>query len=86
MSRTVAQKMGVKQGTRAVLVHAPKDAVKEMDLPALDLVSTMRGRFGYIHLFVRTAAEMKSQFAKAKRPLVPGGMLWVSWPKGRTAT
>ena len=32
-------------------------------------------------LFVKTQAELKQQFARLSKQLVPAGMLWVSWPK-----
>jgi hypothetical protein len=84
--RTVAEKMGVKAGTRAVLVGAPEDAVAAMKLPDLDRAKAMRGMFAYIHLFVRSEREMERGFPKAKGHLVKGGMLWVSWPKGGELT
>jgi hypothetical protein len=80
--RTVAEKMGVKVGTRAVFVRAPDDAVSAMKLPELERARAMRGMFGYIHLFVTSDREMEREFPKAKKHLADGGMLWVSWPKG----
>jgi hypothetical protein len=32
-------------------------------------------------VFVKTQAELKSQFSKVTKQLAPTGMLWVSWPK-----
>lgn len=82
MERTVAQKMGIKEGVRAIFRNAPAEAVAAIQLPILDIGEQLRGEFGYVHLFVKTQAEMREAFPKLKKHLAPGGMLWVSWPKG----
>lgn len=75
--------MGIRPGTRSLLVDAPEETVEAMRLPALDLATSARGEFGYIHLFVTRQADMDERFPKLKAHLAPGGMLWVSWPKAR---
>ena len=35
MTRSVAQKMGIRAGSRALFDHAPDSALKAIDLPAL---------------------------------------------------
>lgn len=75
--------MGVKEGTRAFLVNAPKSALEAMNLPGLDIGSALRGEFDYLHFFTTTQAELDRTFPKLKRHLKPGGMLWISWPKSR---
>ena len=82
MTRSVADKMGIKPGTRSLLVNAPDEAVGAMQLPGIDL-GAGGGTYRYIHLFVTTQAEMRRTFPKLKAQLAVGGMLWVSWPKGR---
>ena len=83
MQRSVAQKMGIKAGTRAYFANAPTTALRAIDLPPLDVSEALRGHFHYIHLFVRTQAEMTGAFPQLKAHLGDAGMLWVSWPKGR---
>jgi len=75
--------MGIKPGTRSLFVGAPDAALDAMDLPDLDRKTTRRGLFGYIHLFVTTQTAMDRTFPELVRHLARGGMLWVSWPKGR---
>ncbi len=75
--------MGVRAGTRSLLVGAPEEAVAAMQLPDVDLKLRRLGTFGYIHLFVTKQAEMERKFPGLARHLQKGGMLWVSWPKGR---
>jgi hypothetical protein len=82
MRRSVAQKMGIREGMRAHFAHAPDAALRLMDLPSLNVSRTLRGDFDYLHLFVLTQAEMIDAFPQLKAHLGAGGMLWVSWPKG----
>jgi hypothetical protein len=83
MPRTVAQKMGIKAGTRTFVGNAPPSALAAIKLPSLDVSETLTGTFGYLHLFVVTQADMDDRFPKLKAHLAAAGMLWVSWPKGR---
>lgn len=83
MPRSVSQKMGIKEGARALFVSAPESALNAMELPRLGVSDALRGHFAYIHLFARSQAEMDDVFPRLKAHLGPTGMLWVSWPKGR---
>jgi len=85
MPRTVADKMGLKPGMRSVLRGAPAKVVRSMRLPALRRAATLRGKFDYVHLFVKSKAQLDRQFPQAASHLAPGGKLWVSWPKGGRA-
>ncbi|MCA0458020.1 MAG: hypothetical protein LCI00_28900 [Chloroflexi bacterium] len=82
MAGSIAQKLGVKTGSRAIFVHAPKEAVEAIDPPALDVAERLTGAFDYIHLFAKDSETFKHDFPKLKAHLKPTGMLWVSWPKG----
>lgn len=83
LSRTVSEKMGIKEGTRAFFVNAPEAAWAAIDPPSLDVASELAGEFGYIHLFAKTRAELDEAFPKLKAHLGPEGVLWVSWPKNK---
>jgi len=80
--KTVSQKMGIKENSRALLMNAPNDAIEGMKLPDIDIAKRLTGEFDYIHLFVKTQKEYEDQFPKLKSHLKLNGMLWVSWPKG----
>jgi hypothetical protein len=73
MTGTVAKKLGVKEGTRAIFVDAPD----------LDLATELSGEFDYIHFFVKSGEVFNETFPKLKVHLSPRGMLWVSWHKNR---
>lgn len=82
-SRTVSQKMGVKEGMRALFLDAPQSALDAIHLPSLDVGSALQGECDYLHFFTKTQVEMDELFPKLKRHLKPKGMLWLSWPKGK---
>ena len=83
MSRTVSQKMGLKEGMRAFLLNAPASALRAMQLPELNTSGNLLGEFDYAHLFTTSQAEMDVNFPKLQRHLKQTGMLWVSWPKAK---
>ena len=83
MSRSVAQKMGIKEGALAHFVNAPASALKAIELPELQVSDDLEGEFDYIHFFSVTQSEMHNTFPRLKLHLKPSGMLWLSWPKGR---
>ena len=74
--------MGIKEGIRSFFANAPESALKAIGLPSLEVSSTLRGTFGYIHLFAVSQSVMDDAFPRLKTHLRPAGMLWVSWPKG----
>jgi hypothetical protein len=82
--KSAATKMGVKEGSRAILVNAPDEVVSSLDLPSLDISSRMTGEFDYIHFFATTQKNLDQQFDKLRKHLSATGMLWVSWPKSNT--
>lgn len=83
MPRSVAQKMGVREGCRAHIVGAPAMVLPAIELPELDISGELSGGFDYIHLFSITQVGMTEKLPNLKPHLRAGGMLWVSWPKGR---
>lgn len=83
MVKTVASKMGLTEGIRAIFIDAPAEAVDAIELPKLAISKSLNGLFDYIHLFVKTEKEFIRQFPRLKAHLAEKGMLWVSWPKGK---
>lgn len=83
MCRSVAQKIGLRQGSRAFFANAPDKILEAIGLPALDITQELDGDYDYIHHFSTTRAEMDHTFPTLKSHLRATGMLWLSWPKGR---
>jgi hypothetical protein len=82
MTRTVSQKMGVRENSRAFFANTDNEAIDNINLPTLNIPTKLEEEFDYIHLFVRTKIEFLEYFPTLKPHLKPNGMLWVSWPKG----
>ncbi|WP_077921446.1 hypothetical protein [Spirosoma sp. 209] len=83
MTKSIAAKMGIRPGGRALFIDAPAETISGLELPLLDVSTTPDGLFDYIFLFITSQQQMHAQFAALKEHLNIGGMLWVSWPKGR---
>lgn len=82
MTKTVSQKMGIKENSRTFFVNSDKGVLENINLPKLDVTTKLEGEFEYIHLFVKTQIEFTDYFPTLKSHFKPNGMLWVSWPKG----
>lgn len=83
MSRSIAEKIGVKKDMQTFFVNAPVDFSNIIELPEVELKSKLQGEFDYIHFFVITQKEFHDTFEKLKQHLKKEGMLWVSWPKSK---
>lgn len=83
MTRSVSEKMGVKPNTRAHIVGAPPGVITKLALPKLAITDELQGDYAYLHRFATTRAQMETQFPALRDHLLPDGMLWVSWPKGK---
>lgn len=83
MAKSVPEKIGVKENMRAIFINAPADTLKGIASPRIHLQDRLVGKFDYIHLFVKSQAELLKDFPKLARHLEKTGMLWLSWPKSR---
>lgn len=73
------KKLGIKEGFSISMVETPADVLRELGISS----GKANGKppLDYVHLFVKTQAELKSKFPFWADKLAPAGMLWVSWPK-----
>jgi hypothetical protein len=77
----LAKKLGIKEGSCVCFVNAPDRFERELELPAVTIVSARSKPLDFILLFVKSQRELTKQFALLAAKLSPNGMLWVSWPK-----
>lgn len=84
--RTVAEKMGIKDGVKSYMLHAPEGISKTITLPSVELSTRLAGSFDYIHFFAKNQADLRKNFSKLRNHLKEKGMLWVSWLKGKKGT
>jgi hypothetical protein len=81
--RTLSQKLGIKPGTRVVVLGAPPGYPSLLGaLPdGTTLHSKLPAESGFIHRFVRSESELAADFPRVARALADNGTLWISWPK-----
>jgi hypothetical protein len=78
------RKLGYKAGVSAYVEGEPGNYISLLTLPA-DVVVTWLPRaksdMEFVHLFAKSASQLKSKLESYRRRIVPGGVIWVSWPK-----
>ena len=80
---SLAKKMKLKPGQRAVVINAPQGYVKELSpLPAgVQLLERLQGKFDWVQIFVKNKAELDKLVPRAIRALKPDSLLWITFPK-----
>jgi hypothetical protein len=81
--RSLADKLGIKAGTRVVALQAPPTYAALLGpLPGgASLHSRLRASSGFIHRFARRRNELAADFPRLAQALTDQGTLWISWPK-----
>lgn len=78
----LAQKLGIKEGHRVVLLDAPRGFSATLEpLPPVALSTALRGQADVVVLFVTRRADLARRVPEVMRKLEPAGGLWVAWPK-----
>jgi hypothetical protein len=79
------KKLGLKDGVRALLIGAPGYLVEVTQyagyLDCERMLSDGPRDRDFIHWFTTSRQEIETNIDLLTRRLVPGGMLWLSWPK-----
>jgi hypothetical protein len=79
----LAQKLGIKPGTKVAALNPPAGYRKLLaPLPAgvLFLEKATAGA-GFVHLFVTERRTLETELKRLRKLLDDAGVLWVSWPK-----
>jgi hypothetical protein len=77
------KKLGVKPGRRAAVVNAPDGYLDRIGPPeGVEAATQLHGTFDFIHVFAVDRATLDRHIGAAHAALAPGGLLWVSYPKG----
>lgn len=75
------RKLGLKPGTRCLLLSAPPH-YPDLVAGAEDVAFSNRFRTaGIVHLFCKRRSELERRIGRALERVEEGGALWVSWPK-----
>lgn len=84
----LSQKLGLKDGMKIWLVHAP-DSYESMFDRWPENMKVYREEppefIDFIHWFCTDASHLSSYFDQIKARLERDGLLWVSWPKASSA-
>jgi hypothetical protein len=73
------KKLQLKEGQRALLMNAPEGYRERLGSAAITTDS--QGTFDFVQLFVKDSDELKQYAALAMGALMPGGILWIAYPK-----
>ncbi|HXZ32435.1 MAG TPA: DUF3052 family protein [Terriglobales bacterium] len=77
------KKLGIKERFRVAFFDLPSDVKAELKdaLKTCRILKDGKDQLDFAMIFVKSAADLKRQFAQIAKRLAPAGMLWVSWPK-----
>ena len=79
--KSLAQKMKLKPGARAAVIHAPDGYLQELQHDS-DITQKLSGQFDWIQIFVQNKKDLDSLGPKAASALKPDSIFWISFPKG----
>lgn len=79
----LTQKLGIKEGSRLLLVGAPDQYLALLDpLPAgVHFETQLSEATDIVQVFSVRRDELQQLLASYRAKLKPAGMIWVSWPK-----
>ena len=75
------KKLGVREGSRVLLVDAPAGFALSPLPSGVEIRRTARGPLDVVVLFVTRRAELVRRFARLATALDAAGRLWIAWPK-----
>lgn len=80
---SLVKKLGIKPGSKVLLVGAPEGSRSLLDsLPAdVEFVTRLNVSTDLVHVFTASRAELRELLRKYRAGLKPDGVVWVSWPK-----
>jgi hypothetical protein len=77
----LVRKLGVREGSRVVVLGAPAGFELGALPPGTTLLPRVRAPLDVALLFVTRRAELDRRFPRLAGALDPAGRLWVAWPK-----
>jgi hypothetical protein len=78
------KKLGCKTGMSAYVDRGPKNYRSLLALPGdlhVKWLTRPKSDIEFVHLFATSASQLKSKLESVRKRIVPGGVIWVSWPK-----
>jgi hypothetical protein len=78
------KKLGYKTAMSVYVDGAPSNYFSLLTLPAAVAVTWLpraKSDLEFVHLFATSASKLKTKLEFYRKRIVPGGVIWVSWPK-----
>jgi hypothetical protein len=84
--RSLSEKLGLKDEHTGLIIHAPEHYKNLLEkLPSqVRIKEKITGQNDFIQFFTTSKEELEKEYTKLKEALVKTGMLWISWPKGKS--
>jgi hypothetical protein len=77
------KKLGIKPGQRAAVINPPDGYADRIGPPqGVEATSELDGTFDFVQLFAKDRATLDRHLKAAHGALEPGGLFWISYPKG----
>ena len=83
----LAKKLGMKSGCKVLFINRPVhyfDLFEDFPSDIEVLIGGKGEELDFIHLFVTSKEEFEDRYHHVKPLLKKDGLLWVSWPKGKS--
>lgn len=76
----LAQKIGIKAGSRVVALGLPDDV--EIEVPrGVSLAHSLQGSADVVVAFFKEMAPLEARLDRLAEAIFPAGELWIAWPK-----
>ena len=81
---STAKKLRLAAGQKVAIVNAPEGYIAQLGPGPADIGTQLSPAAVYdvVQLFVNTAGELRREGPAAIRAVKPGGLLWITYPKG----
>lgn len=81
--KTLSDKLGIRDGERVALLHAPEGIETTLaPLPAGVIIAKRLSKTARVTLlFATREADLRKEFPPLAAALPEGAMLWIAWPK-----
>ncbi|GEM_PF-347551 len=80
--RTLAQKLGCKDGMSKAFLYAPSGFAEQVGIAEGDYDTELElGTYDFIVFFTASRVLLQNMFPILAKRLFPGGSLWIAWPK-----
>jgi hypothetical protein len=77
------RKLGIKPGQRAAVVDPPDGYADRIGPPeGVEVTTDLDGSFDFVQVFAKDRATLERHLPAAHAALEPGGLFWISYPKG----